>query len=224
LGPAPADRLRPDLIVRLPGGQSVVVDAKTPMEAYLRASAADGEAERDRYLQDSVRQVREHMRALSTKAYWEQFRQAPELVVMFLPEPVYLTALRLDPTFLEDATQQRVFPASPATLIVLLKAIAYGWRQEKIAENAQRISDLGRDLYQRLAKLATHFAKLGLEIGRTVDAYNAAVGSLEGRVLVQARRFAELGAASSDEIPEISPVDHAPRGPNAPELVEPKAS
>ncbi len=218
------EHLRPDLVVRLAGGQCVVVDAKTPLQAYLRAMSTDDEGERDGHLRETAHQVREHMRALSAKAYWEQFSQGPELVVMFLPEPLYLTALRLDPTLIEDAAQQRVFLASPATLIVLLKAVAHGWRQEKMTENARQISVLGRDLHQRIAKLAEHFARLGHELGKAVDAYNATVGSLEGRVLVTTRRFAELGAASTDEIPEVLPIDHAPRALQAPDLTEQLAS
>jgi len=220
LGGSPRERVRPDVVVRLPGDRFVAIDGKAPLQSYLQGVAAEDEAVRDGFLRESARDVRDHMRMLSAKSYWEQFAQAPELVVMFLPEPLYLTALRLDPTLVEDAVQSGVFLASPATLIVLLKAVAHGWRQEQLAENSRRISTLGRELHDRIAKLAGHINRLGTELRNAVQAYNGMIGALEQRVLVTARRFSELGAFSADEIVEVAPVDEVPRAIQAPEVVE----
>jgi len=219
LGGTPRERFRPDVVVRLPGDRYVAVDGKAPLSSYLQAVAVEDDAARERQLQEAAREVREHMRMLSAKSYWEQFAQTPELVVMFLPEPLYLTALRLDPSLVEDAAQSGVFLASPATLIVLLKAVAHGWRQEQIADNARRISALGRELHDRIAKLAGHINRLGHELRSTVHTYNGVIGALENRVLVTARRFSELGAFNTEAIVELDPVDEMPRGIQAPEVL-----
>ena len=205
-------RLRPDLIVKLPGGKNVVVDAKTPLQAYLEAiEATDDEVRRAR-LADHARQVRDHMARLSSKAYWEQFEASPEFVVMFLPgETFFSAALEQDPGLIEEGVNQRVIPASPTTLIALLRAVAYGWRQEKLARNAQEISALGKELHDRLRNLFGHLENVGKGLDRAVESYNKAIGTLETRVMVSARKFAELGAPVTEEIPEIDPIETTAR-------------
>lgn len=210
--------LRPDLIVRLPGGKTVVVDAKAPMAAYLDAVDIRDEASRERLLRDHARQVREHMIALGSKAYWSQFEAAPDFVVMFLPgEAFFSAACQHDPSLIEFGVGQQVVPASPTTLISLLRAVAYGWRQERIARNARDISELGRQLHERIATLAGHFDDMRRGLDRAVESYNKAVGSLEGRVLASARRFKELGV-TTEEIPEVVRIELSTRELVAPEL------
>jgi len=205
-------RLRPDLIVKLPGGKHVVVDAKTPLQAFLEAFETSDEETRRTCLANHARQVREHINTLSGKKYWEQFDSTPEFVVMFLPgETFFSAALEQDTGLIEHGVLSRVIPASPTTLIALLKAINYGWNQEKLARNAQEISALGKELHERLRKLASHITGLGTNLDRAVDAYNQAVGSLEGRVLVSARKFAELGASVAEDIPELEPLEKTAR-------------
>ena len=218
-----AGRLRPDLIVRLPGGKSVVVDAKAPLSAYLEAVEAQDEPTRQAKLADHARQVRDHVTALSRKSYWDQFQSAaPEFVVMFLPgESFFSAALEQDPGLIEAGAAKNVIIATPTTLIALLRAVAYGWKQEKIAENAQRIADLGRQIYERLADMGGHLARVGRNLGQATSAYNAAMGSLESRVLVSARKLKELeaGGGADKEIEPLDPVGEVPRLLAAPELV-----
>src|SRR5712675_1824331 len=205
-------RLRPDLIVRLPGAKNVVVDAKTPLQAFLEAFETTDEDARRACLANHARQVRDHMNTLSGKKYWEQFEATPEFVVMFLPgETFFSAALEQDSSLIEHGVLNRVIPASPTTLIALLKAINYGWNQEKIARNAQQISALGKDLHDRLRLLAGHITSVGTGLDRAVESYNKAVGSLESRVLVSARKFAELGASVADDIPELAPIETTAR-------------
>jgi DNA recombination protein RmuC len=205
-------RLRPDLVVKLPGGKRVVVDAKTPLQAFLEAFETTDEDTRRTCLANHARQVRDHMKTLSGKGYWEQFEATPEFVVMFLPgETFFSAALEQDPGLIEQGVLQRVIPASPTTLIALLKAVAYGWNQEKLARNAHEISILGKELHERLRKLAAHITAVGTNLDRAVEAYNQAVGSLENRVLVSARKFAELGASVAEDIPALEPIETTAR-------------
>ncbi|HKT80794.1 MAG TPA: DNA recombination protein RmuC [Vicinamibacterales bacterium] len=215
-------RMRPDVIVRLPGGKNVVVDAKVPLDAYLKALEASDESCRQRLLMDHARQVRTHLTQLAAKGYAAHIHPSPDFVVMFLPgEMFFSAALEQDPTLIEFGVEQRVIPASPTTLIALLRAVAYGWQQEAMEENARQISDLGRSLYDSLRVLGGHFDTLGSRLKAGLDAYNQAVGSLEGNVLVKARRFKELQVTpDADDIKTLEPIDRVPRMLQARELTD----
>jgi len=207
-----SSRLRPDLVVRLPGGKRIIVDSKAPLQAYLEAIESPDEEQRRTKLLAHATQVKEHMTKLGAKGYWDQFESTPEFVVMFLPGEVFFSsALEQNPALIEIGVAQKVIPASPTTLIALLQAVSYGWRQEKLAENAQVISNLGRELYDRLRTMAGHFESVGKGLDRAVDSYNKAVSSLETRVMVSARRFNELGATTKEELPQLEPIEKSSR-------------
>ncbi|HCU53456.1 MAG TPA: DNA recombination protein RmuC [Gammaproteobacteria bacterium] len=214
-------RQRPDMVVRMPDGREIVVDVKTPLDAYLNAVEATDDATRTRYLEHHARKLRERVRELAGKAYWNQFERAPDFVVLFIPGDQFLAAaLDIDRSLLEDALKQQVVLATPTSFVALLRAVAYGWRQEQLAENADRIRELGEDLYQRLATFTEHLARVGKNLGEAVAAYNKAVGSLESRVLVSARRFSELRISSAKEPPQLVSVDRSTRRLQAPEMAD----
>lgn len=210
--------VRPDLVVRLQGDRTVVVDAKAPFEAYLAAMEAGDEAGRERHLATHAAHLRRHVDALAAKSYWAAFAQSPEFVVLFVPADPFLdAALRHDPSLLEHAFRRDIVLATPATLVALLRTVAYAWRQEALARNAAAVHTLARELYGRLSTMGEHLAKVGGSLGGAVTAYNKAIGSLEARVLVSARKLAELGVAD-EELPAPPQVELAPRQPQAPEL------
>lgn len=213
-------RLRPDMIIKLPGGKNIVVDAKAPLAAYLDALETEDEGARRRKLADHARHVKDHLLKLGRKSYQDQFQPSPDFVVLFLPgETFYSAALEADPSLIEYGVEQKVILATPTTLIALLRAVAFGWKQEALAQNAQEISALGRELYERLAVLADHWGDVGKHLGNAVGAYNKSVATLESRVLVSARKFRDLKAAPEDkEVRDLTPVEAIPRTVQASEL------
>jgi DNA recombination protein RmuC len=214
-------RLRPDLVVRLPGGKQIVVDAKVPLAAYLDASEASDDQVRAARLADHARQVRDHLAKLSQKAYWQQFADSPDYVVMFLPdEGFFRAAWEQDRDLVEIGIRSRVHIASPTTLIALLQAIAYGWQQEKVAEDARAVHELGRKLYDSISVMGGHLTKVGTSLDRAVTAYNQAVASTERRVLPPARKLAEH-VISDKEIEELEPITSRAAQSQAPELEQP---
>jgi DNA recombination protein RmuC len=212
-------RLRPDVVVRLPGGKQVVVDAKAPLQAYLDALEAKDEDARRAHLADHARQIRDHIAKLSAKSYWSQFEQTPEFVVLFIPgETFFSAALEQDPGLIEEGVNQQVILATPTTLIALLRAVAYGWNQEKVAESARAVSELGRELYKRLATLTEHFSKVGRGLESAVRAYNDSVGSFERSVLPGARKLKDHGVSPPSELAELKEIEIAARSINAPDV------
>lgn len=214
-------RIRPDLVVHMPGGGSVVVDAKAPLDAYLAALEHDDEGGRERELDHHVKALREHMSALGRKSYWEQFEAAPDFVVMFIPvESAVATALGRRPELFEDGLTKKVVIATPSSFFPMLRVVNMAWREEKAAESAREIRDLGVELHKRIASMAANFAGLGKKLDGAVNAFNKSVGSLERNVLPQARRFAELGASSGKDVDELDPVEARSRDLAAPEFTD----
>lgn len=206
-------RVRPDLLIRLPGEKNIIIDAKAPLAAYLEAIETQDESLRAIKMKEHARHIRAHLTQLGRKSYWDQFQPTPEFVVLFLPgETFFSAALEHDPELIEMGADKRVILSTPTTLIALLRAIAYGWRQENLSRNAEEIRALGQDLHKRIADMASHFSKVGKSLGGAVQAYNKVIGSLETRVLVSARKFKELQSAGTDkEIEHLEPIEQTPR-------------
>jgi DNA recombination protein RmuC len=203
---------RPDMVVRMPGGREIIVDAKAPMDGYLGAVEASEDSERVREIRRHARNVRDRVRELSGKRYWKQFPKSPDFVVLFIPGDQFLSAaLEVDPQLLEDAMADRIVLATPSSLVALLRAVAYGWRQESLAENAEQIRIVGEELYERLGNFAEHLGKLGISLNRSVESYNKAVGSFDSRVLPGARKFKDMGIQEKKELPEPDQIERLPR-------------
>ncbi|MCL5062470.1 MAG: DNA recombination protein RmuC [Nitrospiraceae bacterium] len=203
-------RLRPDMVVRLPNGREIVVDAKAPVDAYLNAVSASSEDERKKAISNYITQVRNHMNTLGSKAYWDQFKQSPEIVVMYLPgESFFSAALEHDHKLIEDGSAKKVILSTPTTFIALLKAIAYGWQQEQVTKSAQEINNLGKDLYDRFSIVLEHFADIGAAIRKAVESYNKGVSSMESRLIPSVRKFKELGVSSQKEIESPSEISQS---------------
>ena len=219
---ADAGAMRPDMIIRLPGDKQVIVDAKTPCEAYLDAIEASDDTIKENKLRDHARQVRQHITQLGKKGYWQKFQPTPEFVVLFIPsDAFYSAALEYDPSLIEVGVEQGVIIATPSTLIGLLRAIAYGWKQDKLSQHAEQVSELGHELYKRIVDMRAHWSKMGRALNTAVESYNGAVGSLESRVLVSARKFKEFGAAARGiELDPIRSVDRVTREVQAVEMKE----
>jgi len=214
-------RIRPDLIIHLPAEREIVVDSKVSLTAYLDAVAAETDEEKKEFITKHAQQVRKHMKSLSEKNYWNQFIRAPEFVVMFMPGDSFLSAaLENDHTLIEDGMESKVIIATPTTLIALLRAIAYGWRQEQIAKSAREIANLGKEIYDRFQPFLEHINKIGSNLSQAVVAFNKMVMSLERRVMVSVRKFKELGAAGDKELPEIQPIEQIPMKSQPTEKIE----
>jgi DNA recombination protein RmuC len=206
--------IRPDMVIQMPDKREMIVDAKAPMDAYLDAVNADNEESRQRHLQRHARHVREHVRILAGKRYWEQFEQSPDFVVLFIPGEQFLSAaLEQDKTLLNDSLNDKVILATPSTLVALLRAVAFGWKQTVLAENAGKVRELGEELHKRLTVFLDHMERLGRNLGSSVDTYNKALGSLERSVLPGVRRLSELGVSSGRNLAEPVPVEAVPRPP-----------
>lgn len=211
---ADGGRLRPDLIIKLPNQRNIVVDAKAPLLAYLDALEAGDDERKKEHTARYARHIRDHLQKLSAKKYWEQFQPTPEFVVLFLPgESFFSAALSEDPALIEAGVDQKVLLATPTTLIALLRSVAYGWKQEQLSANAEQISGLGREIHDRLATLNQHFIQMGKSLEKTVDSYNRGIASLDSRVMVSARKFKELGTASSKELEPLEQIEKMPRSP-----------
>jgi DNA recombination protein RmuC len=208
-------RIRPDMVVKLPGGRTIVVDAKVPLTAYLDAVAATSDTDRRNALMRHSQQVAKHVDQLSNKTYWQQFQPAPEFVILFLPgDHFFSAALEYKPALVEDAVRLKILVATPSTFIAILKGVAYGWRQEQLAENAEQIRHLAAELFDRIVNLQTHFNDIGRSLGKSVESYNRCVGSLESRLYPSLRRIRELGATTAEEPPAPERIDVAPRTPD----------
>jgi DNA recombination protein RmuC len=207
-----AGKQRPDMVVRMPDKREIIVDAKTPLDAYLSAVEASDDAERTRLLEGHARNVRARVKDLASKAYWQQFKYSPDFVVLFIPGDQFLSAaLDIDRTLIEDALSKQVILATPTSFVALLRAVAYGWRQETLAENAEAIREVGQEMFGRLTTFAEHLSKLGRSLDNSVDAYNKAVGSYDTRILPGAKKFTEMGVASKKESPKLEQIERSTR-------------